>query len=240
MTEGPTGLQPSRTSVAAVGDDQRYEQQPWHCATCGFPLDRRTALEGGGRVEYEHSQAVLRGALARERPVHPVDAVPLQELAREPRFLCDFCSSPDAVWVYAMGEARVTRTMEAARQVVTVGDYWRRHHAARTRLVGTTGAEAVEDWGGNWTACEACAAVLEVGDLMGMLRRLVELLPTRMTNSPGKLAGVRAELLRTHEHTFAGMLRTPAGQPLRARITREYPLGDWETAARQEVSGGDA
>ena len=99
-----------------------------YCRTCRRALN--VEVSPAGTVRFQHGEE-LRG-----EPVdHPADPVPLTELDN-PVMVCDFCSRPDPAWCYETGH-QLTESRVVTSRTVGVGDYRRRHGAARTRNVTT-------------------------------------------------------------------------------------------------------
>jgi hypothetical protein len=101
-----------------------------------------------------------------------------------------------------------------------VGDYQRRHRAARTRNV-TTAPGRTQQWGQRWAACESCAELIEARDVYGLVGRAADAMPTKYTHG-NRLARVRGELHGTFSNVLADL------RPGRGRITPEQPLGVWK------------
>src|SRR5437763_17221783 len=99
-----------------------------YCRTCRRALN--VQVSPAGKVTFRHSDE-LRG----ETVDHPADPVPLTELDN-PVMECDFCSRPDPAWCYETGD-QFTESRVVTSRTVGVGDYRRRHGAARARTVTT-------------------------------------------------------------------------------------------------------
>ena len=98
-------------------------------------------------------------------------------------------------------------------------DYRDRHHAARARRTDTEHA-ITQAWGRRWSSCEACAALVQARDLYGLIGRVVDAMPARVTRG-NRLVRVRGEL----HGLYAAVFDTLA--PGRGRITPGHPLGVW-------------
>jgi hypothetical protein len=184
------------------------EQIPPYCRTCRRALNRRVSPSGA--VDFLHT------ADQRGRPAeHPARPAPLTEIP-DPIIECDFCSAPDAAWIYICADQQ-TDTRIVTSRTVDQRDYQRRHHAARTRNVETT-AGPLQTWGERWSACDGCATLIENRDLMGLIARVTNAMPAKYTRGK-KLLLVRG-LLREQYSTMLATLR-----PGRGRITAEHPLG---------------
>ncbi|WP_249714613.1 hypothetical protein [Rhizomonospora bruguierae] len=166
----------------------------------------------GSIVEYLHA-AEQRG----ERFDHRPDPAPVTEIP-DPLIECDFCSAPEAAWVYRCADQR-TDIHRITAQVVGVSDYRDRHRAARARRTDTEHA-VTQAWGERWSTCGDCANLIEARDLFGLIRRVVDAMPPKLTQ--GK------HLIRTRGHlydTYSTMFATLASG--RGRITPGHPLGIW-------------
>jgi hypothetical protein len=188
---------------------------PSYCRTCRRALNIQ--VSPAGKVTFRHSEE-LRG----ETVDHPADPVPLTELDN-PVMVCDFCSRPDPAWCYLTGD-QTTEARVVTSRTVGVGDYQRRHHAARTRNV-TTAPGLTQQWGQRWSACEGCAVLIEAGDVYGLVGRVADAMPAKYRRG-NRLARVRGELHGTFNNFLACL------QPGRGRVTPEQPLGVWEAAER--------
>lgn len=182
-----------------------------HCRTCRRALS--TVTTALGPPMFLHS-AELRG----DTVDHPADPVPVTDLA-DPIIECDFCSAPDAAWVYRSANLD-TEVRRVVNRVVGLRDYRRRHHAARTVWVDTEDG-FTHRWGQTWGTCAGCAEVIERRDLYGLIGRVVEAMPPAMRRGK-RLIRVRGEM---HD-TFSRMFTTLA--PGRGRITPGHPLGIWD------------
>jgi hypothetical protein len=188
------------------------EQIPPYCRTCRRALIRRVAPSGA--VDFLHAFG-LRGGSAD----HPARPAPLTKIPG-PIIDCDFCSAPDAAWIYICADQQ-TDTRIVTSRTVDLGDYQRRHHAARTRNVETT-AGPLQTWGERWSACNQCATSIEDRDLMGLISRVTDAMPAKFTR------GKRLLLVRGLLHDqYSSMLATL--RPGRGRITAEHPLGVADT-----------
>ncbi|MEV6299872.1 hypothetical protein AB0M02_10760 [Actinoplanes sp. NPDC051861] len=208
-------LTPARTSST-------HDEMPFHCCTCRRALHRRQTPNGV--VTFEHPNELRRDAPDHEPRPAPVTEVP------DPIIECDFCSSPEARWVYVCADQE-TKTTYVTRRTVDVADYQRRHDAARTHAVETEQGP-LRIWGERWSACDGCAALIEGRDLYGLIARVTDAMPSKLTRGK-KLMTVRG-LLHGNYSTVLKTLR-----PGRGRITAEYPLMAWEeTPDRADTSDG--
>lgn len=181
-----------------------------YCSTCRRALSVYTGPHG--QVKLLHA-VETRGMQVDHRP----EPIPLSELA-DPIIECDFCGGRAAV-VYLVPDQE-TRIDPTIRRVVGLGDYQRRHHAARTRRTETTPGITTA-WGTRWTACDGCAPRVDAGDLYGLITRATESMPRKYTRGK-RLPQVRGLL----HHFYSGLFE---GRPLRrGAITPEHPLGLWD------------
>lgn len=190
-----------------------------YCRRCRRAVSTRT---GPGGVTYLHAIEV-RGEPVDHRP----EPVPVTEIS-DPLIECDFCSAPDAAWIYRCADQR-TNLRQVTARVVDARDYPHRHHAARTRRVGTEHA-MTQAWGERWPACAGCAELIEARDVYGLIRRVVEAMPAKLTRG-NRLARVRSEL----HGTYTTMFTTLASG--RGRIEPGHPFGVW-TAPQDEPPDG--
>jgi hypothetical protein len=181
-----------------------------YCRTCRRALNQHTTPTG--QVTYRHAEH--RASVAD----HPPAPVPLAEIP-DPIIECDYCSRPDAAFVYVCGD-QDTRADRVTGRVVSARDYQRRHHAART-LRTHTAPGLTQSWGQRWSACHGCAALIDARDLLGLIARVIDTMPARFTRR-SRLARTRAHLHTTYTTVFATL------QPGRGRITPDHPLGAWE------------
>jgi hypothetical protein len=180
-----------------------------YCRRCRRAVITRT---GTGGVSYLHSVEV-RGGSVDHRP-HPV---PVTEIP-DPLIECDFCSAPEAMWIYRCADQRTDIRMVTAR-VIDARDYRHRHHAARSRRTDTEHA-LTQALGERWSACAGCAELVEARDLYGLIWRVVEGMPAKLVRGK-RLVRVRGELHDTYGTLFDTLA---AG---RGRIEPGYPLGVW-------------
>ena len=182
-----------------------------YCRTCRRALNIRAS--GLGPATYHHA-AELHGETSDHRP----DPVPLTELPN-PAMVCDFCNSPDPTWTYLCAD-QLTEARLVTTRVVDLSDYRDRHAAARTRRADTVPG-ITQSWGQCWASCDECATYLERRDLYGLISRITDTLPARLTR------GKRLVTTRGRLHAaFSTVLDTLA--PGRGRITPDRPLGVWE------------
>jgi hypothetical protein len=76
-------------------------------------------------------------------------------------------------------------------------------------------------WGQRWSACDGCAALIEHRDLMGLIARVTDAMPAKLTR--GKKLLLTRGLLHDNYTTVFATLR-----PGRGRITSGHPLGVWD------------
>jgi hypothetical protein len=212
----------SRGSLS--GDDVAslvMQQESLYCRTCRRALN--VEVSPAGSVSLRHSEE-LRG----ETVDHPADPVPLTALDN-PLMVCDFCCRPDPAWCYETGD-QTTESRVVTSRTVGVGDYRRRHGAARARNV-TTGPGRTQQWGQRWSACQGCAELIEARDVYGLVGRVADAMPAKYTRG-NRLARVRGELHGTFSNVLAGL------HPGRGRITPEHPLGVWVPAEPPAATDG--
>jgi len=183
------------------------QEVPPYCRTCRRALTR---VSHGGAVDFIHATDQRGG-----RTDHPARPAPLTEIV-DPIIECDFCSSPDAAWIYLCADQQ-TDTRIVTSRTMGLHDYQQRHHAARTRNVETT-AGPLQVWGERWSACQGCAALIESRDLMGLVARVTDAMPAKLTRGT-KLPHMRGLLHETYRAVFATL------RPGRGRITPDHPLG---------------
>ncbi|WFE27636.1 hypothetical protein O7623_00025 [Solwaraspora sp. WMMD791] len=188
--------------------------EPLYCRRCRRGVNVRFNPHGV-IVEYLHA-AEQRG----ERSDHKAEPVPVTEIP-DPIIECDFCSAPDATWIYQCAN-QLTDVRRVTAQVVAVSDYRNRHHAARVRRTGTEHA-LTQAWGERWSACDGCADLIETRDIYGLIQRVTDAMPAKMVR--GKhLARTRALLHDTYSTVFDTLA------PGRGQITPGNPLGIWPEA----------
>ncbi|QDY06811.1 hypothetical protein FJK98_06195 [Micromonospora sp. HM134] len=185
--------------------------EPFYCRRCRRALNVR--LNNRGLiVEYLHA-AEQRGQPSDHRP----EPAPVTEIP-DPIIDCDFCSAPEAAWIYRCAN-QITDARRVTAQVIAVGDYQTRHHAARVRRTDTEHA-FTQAWGEGWSACDGCADFIEARNLYGLIGRVVEALPAKLTR--GKhLMRTRGQLHERYSDVFATLV------PGRGRIAPGHPLGIW-------------
>ena len=185
---------------------------PPYCRTCRRALQWRRSPSG--IVDFIHA-AEQRG----DTTDHPAQPAPLTEIV-DPIIDCDFCSAPDAAWIYWCADQQ-TNTQIVTSRTVGLHDYQRRHHAARTRSVETSAGPS-QIWGERWGACEGCATLIESRDLMELISRVTDAMPAKYTRGK-KLLRVRGDLHANYSTVFATL------RPGRGRITSAHPLGVWDS-----------
>jgi hypothetical protein len=183
-----------------------------YCRRCRRAVNTRT---GPGGATYVHAVEV-RGESVDHRP----DPAPVTEIP-DPLIECDFCSAPDAAWIYRCADQR-TDVRRVTARVVDAADYRDRHRAARTRRTETEHA-LTQAWGEHWSACSGCAELIEARDLYGLIRRVVDAMPAKLTRG-NRLVRVRGQLHNTYTAVFDTLA------PGRGRIEPGHPLGVWPAA----------
>jgi hypothetical protein len=190
-----------------------------YCRTCRKALNVRTSALG--EVSYHHTSQ-LRGQV----PDHQPDPVPLAELTN-PEMVCDFCSAPNPVWTYVCDD-QLTESRLVTSRVVDLGEYRDRHAAARTRRTDTIPG-ITQSWGQRWAACEECATHLERADLYGLITRVTDTLPAKLTRGR-RLLTTRGQLHAAFNPVLDSLT------PGRGRITPDEPLGVWEPTPDRKTS----
>jgi hypothetical protein len=183
------------------------------CRTCHRALSVYLDV-ATGELAYRHAAELCGGGVD-----HPADPAPLAEI-REPVMECDFCSRVEVAWVYRCAD-QFTEQRIVISEVVSASDYRDRHHAARVRRAETAPAIA-NVWGERWAACAGCAESIESRDLLGLIARVTESLPAKLTRG-NRLARTRGHLRATYSVVLATLA------PGRGRITADQPLGVWES-----------
>ncbi|WP_433530263.1 hypothetical protein ACQPYA_29495 [Micromonospora sp. CA-263727] len=197
--------------MAALDAGTAPIQMPLHCRRCRRGLNIRFN-DLGVFVGYLHA-AEQRG----QRSDHQPEPVPVTEIL-DPIIECDFCSAPEAAWIYRCAN-RVTDAPRVTAQVFAVGDYQARHHAARVRRTETEHAFS-QAWGERWSACQGCADLIEASDLYGLIGRVADAMPAKLTR--GKhLMRTRGQLHERYSDVFDTLA------PGRGRIAPGHPLGIW-------------
>ncbi|MDG4790198.1 hypothetical protein O7626_30475 [Micromonospora sp. WMMD1102] len=190
------------------------DQESLYCRRCRRGLSIRFN-DLGLIVGYLHA-AEQRGQRIDHRP----EPAPITEIP-DPIIECDFCSAPEAAWIYRSAN-QVTEARRITGQVVSVNDYRSRHHAARVLRTDTEHA-LTESWGERWSACQGCADLVEARDLYGLIRRVVDALPAKVSRGK-RLTRLRCELHDRFSVVFDTL------QPGRGKITPGHPLGIWSDA----------
>lgn len=198
------------------------DEVPFHCRACRRALHRRETSKGV--VTFVHP-AEVRGGTSE----HQAQPAPVTEIL-DPIIECDFCSRPDAAWIYVCADQESETRIVTAR-TVGAGDYQRRHHAARTRSVETTPGP-MTIWGERWSTCDGCATLIENRDLYALISRVTDAMPTKYTRGK-RLVAVRGQL-HGHYGTILATLR-----PGRGRITAHHPLGVWMVPDSGQPAIGD-
>lgn len=183
-----------------------------YCRRCRRAVNTHTGPHG---ITYLHAVEV-RGGTVDHRP----DPAPVTEIP-DPLIECDFCSRPEAAWIYVCADHR-TDIRKVTARVVDARDYQARHHAARTRRTDTEQA-LTQAWGERWSACIDCAELIETRDLSGLIWRVVEAMPAKFTRG-NRLVRIRGELYNMYTAVFDTLA------PGRGRIEPGHPLGVWPSA----------
>ncbi|MGH3947526.1 MAG: hypothetical protein ACRDSE_00140 [Pseudonocardiaceae bacterium] len=198
------------------------DETVFYCRRCRRALNLSTY--GTGAI-YWHAIELRGGTVD-----HPADPVPLAELSNAV-MQCDFCSGPGPTWVY-VGADQHTEHRRVTAKVVGLGDYRDRRGAARALRIDTAPGIS-QSWGQRWSACQECAVFIEQRDVYGLIRRVVESMPSKLVQGK-RLIQVRGQLHTTYSHLFATLT------PGRGRITPNNPLGVWEPAQPTAQPGGPA
>ncbi|MDG4829981.1 hypothetical protein O7627_11795 [Solwaraspora sp. WMMD1047] len=195
----------------ATTPGKKFEGEPvvFYCRTCRRALNQHTSA---GRLTFHHA-AEMRGGTVD----HPAVPVPLTELA-DPLIECDFCSAPDAAWIYLTAD-RATDVRKVTSVRVNAADYRDRHRAARVHRVDTAHA-FTQQWGQRWTACHGCATLIDQRDLYALISRVSDAMPAKMRRG-NRLARLRGQLHSLYSDLFATLT------PGRGGITPGHPLGIW-------------
>ncbi|MFB9238354.1 hypothetical protein ACFFWC_22830 [Plantactinospora siamensis] len=197
--------------VGAIDASSARIPESLYCRRCRRALNVRFNNQGM-ILEYLHA-AEQRGQRSDHRP----EPAPITEIP-DPIVECDFCTAPEAAWIYRCAN-QVTDARRITAQVVAVGDYQSRHHAARVRRTDTEHA-FTQAWGEAWSACEGCARCIEDRDLYGLIGRVIESLPAKLTRGR-HLTRTRGQLHERYSDVFDTLA------PSRGRIAPGHPLGIW-------------
>ncbi|WP_051090559.1 hypothetical protein [Micromonospora sp. CNB394] len=139
----------------ALGSTSASMPESLYCLRCRRGVNIR--VNGlGVVVQYLHA-AEQRG----QRSDHDPEPVPVTEVP-DPIIECDFCSAPDAAWIYRCAN-QFSEHRRVTGRVVGVSDYRSRHGAARVRRTDTEHA-FTQAWGERWSACGGCADLIEARD----------------------------------------------------------------------------
>lgn len=211
-SNSPHPEESARLPEAAALDVSRAPvPESLYCRRCRRALNIRYN-NLGMVVEYLHA-AEQRGQRSDHRP----EPAPISEIP-DPIIECDFCTAPDAAWIYRCAN-QVTDARRVTARVVAVGDYQSRHHAARVRRTDTEHA-FTQAWGERWSACQGCGDLIEARDLYGLIARVADALPAKLTR--GKhLMRTRGQLHERYSDVFDTLA------PGRGRIAPGHPLGIW-------------
>jgi len=194
-----------------------FHDEDHYCGTCRRALYRHR--DPSGPVVYYHPETVTRAATAAGEPDHDPNPVPLSKMV-DPIMFCDFCSAPDPTWWFETAnvvDRRYERSPHVISENVDGAPYTKRYgqaerfvSAREARRWDTPGAGTISTHlGERWTACEACAVLVEARDIMGLIWRVTQTLPAKMTRGH-RLVQVRAQLTDTYTAVFAVLgPRTP-------------------------------
>ncbi|GAB3076398.1 hypothetical protein [Micromonospora schwarzwaldensis] len=197
--------------VAALHASTVPVPEPLYCRRCRRGLNIHFN-DLGVIVGYLHA-AEQRGQRSDHRP----EPTPITEIP-DPIIECDFCSAPEAAWIYQCAN-QVTDARRITAQVFAVSDYQSRRHAARIHRTDTEHA-FTQAWGDRWTACDGCAHFIEARDLYGLISRVADAMPAKLTR--GKhLMRTRGQLHDRFSTVFDTLV------PGRGRIAPGHPLGIW-------------
>jgi hypothetical protein len=172
------------------------------CQTCRRSLMRVTL---GDRQWWEHQPRATEGPA--DHAVVPVD---LGELHGPPDIRCDFCSGPDVVRVYACGASMDTEVKPHGPSVVGHDQVYQKRYQNRLRILSEREASrrnlqstrhGMMDQGTEWAACGPCDALIDKADLLGLIFRVTEHLPVKMTRGK-RIIDVRARLYTTYQVFF--------------------------------------
>lgn len=167
------------------------EPEPTYCATCRSALH---VMVGQTGVRYLHKRDLSgdRGTIN-----HEPQPVLLSELPN-PEMECDFCSAPSPTYLYRTDEYSASHFVPEER-IVGLAEHRDKSYAAHSireegyRITSTT------DTG--WTACVDCAALVDDRDLNGLVQRVTEAMPAKLTRGK-KLIAVRGRLFEMYGHLF--------------------------------------
>jgi len=175
-----------------------------YCRVCKTALHIHTAGATG-------AQTYLHALPPADR--HDPDPATLAELP-DALMRCDFCMSAGVRWLYQTAD--ITRAPRiVTSETVGAGDYRDRHHAARVRSVETQPG-LTSHLGEVWAACDPCTNLIEADDLLGLMRRAIEALPPKATNTARKLRDLRGQMHAVYEpllRSLSGRTAVPARPP---------------------------
>ncbi|MFI7598254.1 hypothetical protein [Actinoplanes sp. NPDC049681] len=154
---------PSTSGSDAPGSDLTADVQAprFVCGTCGNPLDRYAEL-ASGIVSYQHP--IWKDA---DHPPVPVTADTV-----ETAYVCDFCTDPKILFVYATTQRVLVQ-------------------------VDTAHGRVIRDYGTRWSACVECAALVEARNLAGLLDRILTHGMTFAAEVVAHLAAMLRQVLAT-------------------------------------------
>jgi hypothetical protein len=160
-----------------------------YCRACRTALIVHTAH--GVVSHYTHARP--------EFTHHAPDPVPFAAI-EAPRTFCDFCSTPDPAFIYLTDN--VARSEYVGGQTTrSVSEYWDKHNAARITQSRVGAADFTQNMGEDWTACDGCAELVDKRDLLGLIWRVTQLLPAKLTRG-NRLIEVRARMNDVYGQLF--------------------------------------
>jgi len=170
----------------------------FYCRTCKRALNRYVSPSGS---TYLHAEG---------QTDHESDPILLEDLP-DAIMICDFCSADHPTWYYDVVEEAVYVKRGESPRVVSHDEVRTGRYAGRVRDVssrearrwGTAGAEEVaEHYGERWSACDGCAAFIDVNDLWGLVGRVVAAMPAKATKGK-KLIPLRGQIAGLYERFLA-------------------------------------
>lgn len=186
--------------------------EPIFCRTCRDPLT--SVKPAAGPQTWIHGQSLV----TRQAPDHQPDPVPLSQLPGANQ-VCDFCNESNPLFVYR-AQRQETETARPKTIYKNLTDYRDKSYNART--VRTEGSSILEQgYSPDWAACAGCAELIEARDLNGLVFRVMQNMPAKLTRR-NRLVQTRADLFDRYGTLFKEM------KPGRGRITKENPLGEWD------------
>lgn len=132
-----------------------WKAQTYRCRTCHDPVNRYMRYDHDASGERTGEGEVVDWLHARVFTTYDHDADPVELPLAEG--VCDFCLSPGPRWQFYGADLNV--------MAIDVDE--------GLLLPGHTG----DTYGARWSACDPCDAMIAVGDLDGLVRRVVRLSP---------------------------------------------------------------